>query len=172
MAKAKRKDEETVNEEEHEENSTPELPEGFETLGPQDGVQTWFRPKVGAVVHGRLLGRYARKTGKKQAFYQIKLISGECEGIQGKGDDAVTAVIGRGEVLNVNETKQLEELRSMAADDGVYDVHLTVLEKVKLENTNTFWRWRIAAKTLRKPTFKPNIAEVEGSSSDDDDLPF
>ena len=153
-------------------NGIPQAPDGFEDVGAIDGIQTWFRPKVGAVVHGRLMGRHERRSGRKQAFYQVKLIS-PATGIQGKGDDAEMIEIGKGEILNVNETKTLESLHSLSADDGVYDIHITVLEKITLGNENTFWRMRVQKKVLRAPTFSPDVSgKQESSSLDMSDIPF
>jgi hypothetical protein len=151
-------------------NGEVALPEGFESVGPQDGVQTWFRQAVGAVVHGRLMGRFERNKSD-QAFYQIKLIT-PASGIQGKGDDAEMVELEKGGILNVNETKALESLHSLAADDGVYDVHITCLEKVALPNNHTFWRMRIAKKTLKAPTFTPDISGKKAAKHDNDDIPF
>lgn len=156
-------------------NGIPELPEGFETVGPVDGIQTWFRPSIGDIVHGRLLGRHERGTGRKQAFYQVRLYA-PASGIQGKGDEAELVELAKGDIINVNETKVLQDLRPLTGGDGIYDVHITVLEKVELDSGNTFWRMRIATKTLRKPTFVPAVSKDEpapaSDSINDDHIPF
>ncbi|KKM78673.1 hypothetical protein LCGC14_1357530, partial [marine sediment metagenome] len=134
---------------------------------------TWWRPKEGAIVHGRLMGRHERNTGKKQAFYQIKLIS-SASGIQGKGDDAEVVELEKGGILNVNETKALQCLHPLTADDGIYDVFIKVLEKVAIEGGHSFWRMMMKKKTLRAATFVPDISGSKEAVRDTnyDDIPF
>ena len=152
-------------------NGIPELPEGFELVTQADGIQTWYRPKIGKVVFGRLLGRFERKSGRAQAFYQVKLYH-PCEGIQGRGDDAEVVELQKGDVLNVNETSALEELHALAASDGIFDVHITPLEKVDLPNGNTFWCMRIGKKTVRAATSIPDVSKAQKGNDEYEDIPF
>lgn len=155
-------------------NSQSDIPDlkGFQSVTPEGGQPIWWKPEAGKYVLGRLVGRFPRANGKGH-FYQIKLLKGQsAEGIQGSGEDAKTVTVKEGGVLNMDERSAMEALVPYAKSDGVFNVFIHALEKVKLQNGNTWWRLEVKVQTVKPPTHPLQNEMAEREQVDDMGLPF
>lgn len=161
--------------------------DGFKDVQP-DKADGWFQPAAGAFILGRLLGRFvmASRAGSKRkprAFYQIKVKqagapkspknpNGDVYMVSGKGDDAETLPVQRGNTIAMDERKALEILAGYADSDGVFDVFVRTVEKIDVAGgEQTFWRCEVRMKQLRAPSHP--IRSTSPSSADaDDEIPF
>ncbi len=167
----------TKNEKETTVNSQPDiggdssLPTGFNAVTPQgEGNRAWFKCEVGAVCQGRLIGRFQRKDSKG-AYYQIKL-SQTCKAVQGKGDASKTIELEPGDIINVDERSAISSLQPYADSDGIFDVYIQALEKIKLDGGKTFWRMNAGEKQLKAPTHPITHYKQDPSQTDDMGAPF
>ncbi len=113
-------------------------PEGFDiNLGRAQG-DGWIEKEPGTVVHGRLLGQFeipGQNKGELQKIYQVKLFS-PCKASVGKGEENKTINLEIGQILNVHETKAIEDLSTKCGDGGTYDVWFKYVD----QNPKTkFW---------------------------------
>lgn len=142
---------------EEESNGVFQMPDDYQLVTPMEGEQRWWKPEVGAVVFGRLLGRFPRRDGDG-AYYQIrveKFGKGKLppvRAITGKGDDAKTIEVGIGEVINMDERSSIANLAPQAMSDGVYNVLINCLEKVKISGGRTYWRMTAGIKQVKAPS--------------------
>lgn len=146
-----------------EKNGTPEdtedLPEGFAPIDVS-GDQAWFKPHEGAVIVGELVGRIMRKKanrdGKKGWFYQIRLDNSPMayKGSKKRGDREEVR-LDPGEVINVDERAALENLSQYVGTDKRYTVYIKYIEKIDLEDGNTFWRTTVGVKERRQGDAPP-----------------
>lgn len=161
-----------VNSQEEEQGKSMKMPDGFTAVTPDETDRIWVKPEEGTVIHGRLVGRFARRDANG-AYYQVRL-SGEypCRGITGTGDDQKVIDCSKGQVVNVDERSAMAELQKYADSDGVFDVFIAFLEKSKIQGGRTWWRIQCAAKQLKAPS-KPIAAyEVRAGRVDDNGVPF
>ncbi len=139
-----------------------ELPSGYEKVGI-DGPQAWHRPEVGATVEGVLLARHKRKKGPGY-FYQLKLVKPTLAVRKdGETKETETVELEPGEVICVDERAALKDLVHLTKDKpGSWQVFLRCIEKVDIDNGQTFWRYSVG---------KKRIANLE-NDTDDSDVPF
>ena len=164
-------------------NPAPVAPDekGWENISVS-GPQNWHVCRVGNRVQGLLLGRYFRKGNadiKAKYFYQIKVNAPTA--VMRKEDidePAVERIAEPGEIVCVDERKDLEDLAMLCDDGGKYAVRLTPSEKVSIGGAHTFWRWEKQKRVLSPPTRNPrpiqSIPAVAPSREpgDDSDMPF
>lgn len=150
-----------------------ELPAGFDTRVGREQGEGWLVKAPGAVVCGRLIGRFVMKgmkddDGNYRAFYQVKLDSraGIFDGKKKVGpltgtrkDDAKNdedVVFQDGDIVNIGEHKALEDLSPFTRDGGTYDVWFKYLNEEKLQGrgNRTFWQLKGPALATIKPATK------------------
>lgn len=158
-------------------------PEGFDTNIGRHLGDGWVIKAEGAVVQGRLLGRFIGTQkdddGVYQAFYQFKLAV-PCKATKKeKGSQEVTEVMLQpGQILNVGEHKALEELSPYCRDGGIYDVWFRYGKQEKVAGTRrTFWTVEgPKLKVIKTRQHAPIAAEVKrgeaNPSGEDSDVPF
>lgn len=152
-----------------------EAPAGFDTRVGREQGKGWLTKEAGAVVTGRLLGRFIMKgstgdDGKFRAFYQIQLTGahgvtkdGKVTPLNGTARDPddrtenVEITFDDGDIINIGEHKALEDLSPYTRDGGTYDVHITYLGEEKIGNTRrTFWACKGPfLKTVKPATRSP-----------------
>lgn len=144
-----------ANEREADEKESPEtLPEGFQPIDVS-GDQAWFKPTEGSVVVGELIGRIMRKKanrdGKKGWFYQIRLDNSPTafKGSKKRGTREEVH-LEPGEVINVDERSALENLAQYVGQDKRFTVFIRYIEKIDLEDGNTFWRTAVGVKERKQ----------------------
>ena len=163
-------------------NPTPVIPEGFQSIAPLEGAK-WWKPTAGAILYGRLNGRFARRKGG--AYFQIKagdsaklaqLLKKNISeipavmAVQGSGDDAEVVKVSPGDVVNFDERAAIEILAGYAVSDGVFDVCIHVTEKVKIPGTtHTFWRMTPSVLVVKAPT-RPIVQPTRATESEE--IPF
>lgn len=164
-------------------------PAGFTTKVGRARGDGWVVKKPGAVVQGRLLGRYLMKAkssnGDPRAYYQVKLsVPVEALYTPGEEDDdyevgeddrvkRIEVTLEPGQILNVDEITALKDLSPYTRDGGVYNVWFQYIKQdPKLRN---FWRIEgPALEPVRAPKHAPT-PEANGRSSQpvgDDEIPF
>lgn len=161
MTTSKTKQEAAVNSQDdsanEESNGVFQMPDDFQLVTPMEGEQKWWKPEVGGVVFGRLLGRFPRRDGDG-AYYQIRVEKygkgklPPVRAITGKGDDAQTVVVEVGEIINMDERSSIANLAPQAMSDGVFNVLIHCLEKVKISGGRTYWRMTAGTKQLKAPS--------------------
>jgi len=109
----------------------PTPPEGWASAVAQDGAGYW-RPEVGAVLTGRLLGRHVRQTSEgERAYYQVRLsLPALCTVPVGDGETWDEAMLDPGEIVSVDEKVKLSGLAAYV-DQG-RDVWVHVVERKKI----------------------------------------
>jgi hypothetical protein len=112
------------------------VPDGFDIMAGRELADGWAKKEKGNVIQGRLVGRF--KMGEDRFFYQIKLDK-ETKAITGKGDDTSEVVLKKGQMVNVDESKAMEDLRKYSDNGGVYNVWIMYGEKAKLPDGGSFW---------------------------------
>lgn len=145
-----------------------ELPEGFEQLGAEQSP--FVKKEAGVIVRGELVGRFLRKknSGKGSPwFYQIR-VDHQVRGVLGskKQDTYREVMVKPGEVISIDESAGLEELRKLAEGldyGGRYAVYLKYLRKIDLSSGNTFWHIKRGFKVLTPPRSQP----ARGSNPED-----
>jgi len=169
----KKNDDSTVNSQanaDQEVDSGFQMPDDFQLVTPMEGTQRWWKQEVGGVVFGRLLGRFPRRDGDG-AYYQIRIekySKGELppvHAISGKGDNAKTEIVEVGEVINMDERSSIANLAPQAMSDGVFNVLIHCLEKVKISGGRTYWRMTAGTKQLKAPTSP--LAPIKANRTDD-----
>ena len=174
MSTSKTKSETAVNSQteaaNEESNGAFQMPDDYQLVTPMEGEQKWWKPEVGGVVFGRLLGRFPRRDGDG-AYYQIRLErygKGKLppvRAITGKGDDAQTIVVAEGDIINMDERSSIANLAPQAMSDGVYNVLIHCLEKVKISGGRTYWRMTAGTKQLKAPSSP--LVPLQGGRKDD-----
>jgi hypothetical protein len=148
-----------------------EMPDDYQLVTPMEGDQLWWKPAEGAVVHGRILGRFERKGGDGGAFYQIKVekLKGRdtlVKAISGKGDEAKTIDVTPGQVINVDERSAIANLAPLAESDGVFNMLLHCHGKVKISGGKTFWRMSCGSKVIKPPSIPLSLSRSQTSRDD------
>jgi hypothetical protein len=126
----------------------------------------WFQPQPGAWLLGRLLGRFEMNDGER-AFYQVKVQSASAQMMTGKGDDARSVKVEKGNVVAVDERKALEILRPYAESDGIYSVLIQSVSKDEIKGGKSFWRFVTKCKALKPPT-----SPLRAHKAEIGDVPF
>lgn len=129
------------------------MPEGFDLVTPrkEDG---WFAAKEGLTIVGEILGRFQRtdpNTGQVQYFYQIGLTKEVEASVRLKGaKEYTTGLLKPGALLNVNESKALEDLVDLVEGDSRWEIWIEVgsKEKVKSNSKRSFWKMTVGKKRL------------------------
>jgi len=133
-----------------------DIPAGFRPMGPaQKGPPNYWKPSEGETLQGELVGRFRRPGNavKIQFYYQIKLTK-PCEALRNTapvGEDAIMEEVkcGKGEVVNVDERKGIEDFADLLKDEGVrYEVFIRAVKKEKLQGGNTFWRMQTGCRRI------------------------
>jgi hypothetical protein len=134
-----------------------------------DRAAGWWAIDEGSWLYGRLRGRYTMAGGQR-AYYQLQVLKASpgCNMVVGKGEEAEEVPIEPGMVVNFDERKSVAALAPHAESDGVFNVFIRALEKVKLDNGNTWWRIQIKAQAVKPPS-KPI---GRGSPESDAEIPF
>ncbi len=165
-----------------------EIPEGFDTRVGREQGDGWLVKGPGAVVSGRIIGRFVMKgrgdDGKQRAFYQIRLndLAGVYSGTKNQSalkgtkkdpddqDENLDVELTTGMIVNVGEHKALEDLSPYTRDGGVYDVWFRYVSEDKIPNTrHTFWRVKgPVIKTLKPATRRPTRAAAD----EGEEIPF
>ncbi len=127
------------------------IPEGFDPVG-FSGKLMFAVKSPGAIVRGVLVGYMHKKGLMKANAFQIKLtmpcmVSEKTE----KGAKASTRTAQPGEVVSVDDSKALEDLRKFTADGGRYEVYIKYIEQQPLANGQSFWLAQVAKKILSAP---------------------
>ena len=112
------------------------IPDGFDIMAGRELADGWAMKDKGNTIQGRLVGRFTM--GDDRAFYQVKLDK-PCKAITGRGEETVEVVLQPGNLVNVDESKAMDDLRKYCENGGTYDVWIMYGEKQKLEGGNTFW---------------------------------
>lgn len=112
------------------------IPDGFDIMAGRELADGWAMKAKDNVIQGRLIGRFTM--GDDRAFYQVKLDK-PCKAFVGRGDETQETVLQAGQLVNVDESKAMDDLRKYAENGGTYDVWIMYGEKQKLEGGNTFW---------------------------------
>jgi hypothetical protein len=161
-------------------------PEGMARIGSVANAP-WFNLRNGNVLYGKLINVFERpdersKTGKSK-FFQVETmeysdpVTGEviaCEVREGRGDDAATANVEPGTIVNLNygpKTKDLEPFVKEILQGAEYVVCCIVNgEKFKIKNGQTMWpvetfaKQTKAATPLDEPDFEDATPEAEAGS--------
>ena len=104
------------------------------------GNAPWLRKYAGAIIAGRVIGRFPRLSSKDQWFYQV-LLSAEAETV-GKGGVVETAEPGT--LVNMDEVGDLKSLDAAAkAGEPYFWVHFTGKEKQKRDPSKTYWAMEV-----------------------------
>lgn len=159
-------------------DATPEAsaaapPAGFDINVSRSKGDGWMVKEKGNTTMGRLLGRFEFEgdDNKVRAFYQVKTHM-ETKCIVGTGDDAEEKNLPAGSVVNIDESKALEDLANRSVDGGVYDVWLQYGEKEKGKRGRSgFWPATVKLKMVKPPQM---VAPIRRRSQEvtDDDTPF
>ena len=123
------------------------LPEGFTSV-IAERANNWFKPEISGAVIGTLKGRFhmTGNKGKVRYYYQIQL-SKPCVAMTTEDDQPTEVTLEPGDLINVDERKDLEGLAAAAADSTKeYVVFIQAIEKIKLDSGNTFWRFAAGVK--------------------------
>ncbi len=155
-----------------------EVPAGFDTKVGRERGDGWFIKEAGAILHGRLLGRFLGKQqdddGKYQAVYQVKVIT-PCKAMfTDDKKEKHEVMLEKGQIVNIGEHKALEDLAPYAADGGVYDVWIQYISEDPIPGTKrTFWKVQGPnLKTLRAAR-RPHQAVVgDRPVEDNSEIPF
>lgn len=113
-------------------------PDGFDISAGRTMGDGWMKKEKDNTVFGRLMGRHELDD---RAFYQVKL-NAPCKATTGKGEEIKDVTLQAGQIVNVDESKALQDLKKYARymdHGGVYDVWIKLGDKVKLDGGNTFW---------------------------------
>lgn len=136
--------------------STNEAPAGYDISVGRQSSDGWAKKFEGQTINGRLLGRYSFESGKdERAYYQIKLYSG-CKAITGKGTDTKEVDLIENQIVNVDESKAMEDLKTYATNGGIYDVWL---QYGKQDVDSKFW-----------PVIGPKLKQIKAPPKAD--IPF
>lgn len=150
----------------------PPKSDGWEDISIS-GPQKWHICRVGNTVCGKLLGRHFRaRTEKVEAkhFFRIELLEPTAVMVKEDMDEpAIERMAEKGDIVCVDERKDLEDIAMLCDDGGVYLVRLTPTEKIQL-GTRSFWRWGEKRKKMLKPPTR-NPRPIEGKQ-ENDDIPF
>lgn len=111
-------------------------PDGFDITVGRQNSDGWARKGKGFTIQGRIINRIDQ--GDDKAFYQI-LLHKECFAVTGKGDETKEITLKEGQIVNVDESKALEDLKKYATNGGVYDVWIMYGEKQQLASGGSFW---------------------------------
>jgi len=117
-------------------NDNKFVPDGFDIMAGRELADGWAMKEKGNTIQGRLMGRFTM--GEDRAYYQIKLDK-PTKAITGRGDETAEVVLAPGKVVNVDESKAMEDLRKYAENGGVYDVWIMYGEKQKTPDGGSFW---------------------------------
>lgn len=120
--------------------------DGWKQVNPEAGERAYYRKGAGDVVQGILLGRYERRDEEDSYFYQFRLLA-PSNGTDAGGDPVLVEV---GDVLTVDETSAMSDLKSTSEKDGVWEVRIEVGEKRKLKGGRTFWPMTIYTRLASK----------------------
>ena len=123
------------------------LPEGFTSV-IAERANNWFKPEISGPVIGTLKGRFhmTGNKGKVRYYYQVELHK-PCVAMTTEDDNPVEVTLEPGDLINVDERKDLEGLAQAAADSTKeYVVFIQAIEKIKLDSGNTFWRFAAGVK--------------------------
>lgn len=112
------------------------IPDGFDIMAGRELADGWAKKEKGNVIQGRLLGRFTM--GEDRSFYQIKLDK-PTKAIAGRGDETQEVTLEAGKLVNVDESKAMEDLRKYAESGGVYDVWIMYGDKQKTPDGGSFW---------------------------------
>lgn len=128
---------------ENEKKVESNLPEGFASV-IAERANNWYKPELSGTVQGILKGRFhmTGNKGKVRYYYQVMLTK-PCKAMATEDDQPVEVDLEPGDLINVDERKDLEGLAPAAAEAASieYEVYIKALEKIKLDSGNTFWRF-------------------------------
>jgi len=165
-----------------------EIPAGFtERVGRERG-DGWLIKFEGAVVHGRLLGRFQMKQvnddGDYRVYYQVRLMKpAKAQWVDPENkahrEERILAI---GQILNIDEHTALEDLGPRTRDGGIYDVWWKYIDKSKLPGAGNRTFWNVKGPLLhvvKSPTRAADPApsagpsgEKKGSNIHDGEIPF
>lgn len=112
-------------------------PVGFTKRSAQSGDVPWVRKEAGAVVHGKVTGRFARIDDPNKHYYQVELYE-ECEVVKAGGE---TFIAERGTLVNLDENAQLAAVKEgIAEGQNVVWVRFVGKEKQRRDPSKTFWQ--------------------------------
>lgn len=123
------------------------IPDGFTSV-IAERANNWYKPELSGVVQGVLKGRFhmTGAKGKVRYYYQVALTK-PCVAMTTEDDNPVEVSLEPGDLINVDERKDLEGLAQAAADSSSeYLVFIQAIEKIKLDSGNTFWRFAAGVK--------------------------
>ncbi len=152
-------------------NGSFKIPSNFNLVTPIEGASQWWKPEVGAILYGRLLGRFARKDGTDGAYFQVRVEKythanlPPVKAITGKGDEAKTIIVDVGGVVNVDERSAIKPLAGYANSDGVFNALIHVLEKAQISGGRTYWRMEARTEQLKAPT-TPIVQPIRSATDD------
>jgi hypothetical protein len=111
------------------------VPDGFDINVGRQMADGWARKGKGFIIQGRLLGRVSNDD---KAYYQVALQK-PCFATTGKGDEVQEVTLNEGQIVNVDESKALEDLNKYSSNGGIYDVWIMYGEKQQLPKGGSFW---------------------------------
>lgn len=142
------------------------LPEGFNPVG-FSGPRVWWKPEVGAVIRGVIVGLETRPRGGGE-FLVIRCtaVAMGVRNVAEEGQDAEyeTVEVKIGELICVDLRADFAVFRDYALSGDVWEIIACAKEKKRLENGKTFWRFDKGSRLIRKA---PKAKETEA-----DDIPF
>jgi hypothetical protein len=113
-----------------------DVPDGFDINAGRSQADGWAKKEKDNVIQGRLIGRYTMGD-EDRAYYQI-MLQKPCKAITGKGDESEEVTLTEGQLVNVDESTAMKDMRTYAGNGGVYDVWIKYGEKQKIDK-GTFW---------------------------------
>ena len=142
-----------------------EAPDGFDTSIGRQMADGWFVRSENAICQGRLLARVPngidKNSKKEKFFYQIKLQK-KCKATTGsdKDGDKQEVDLEVDQIVNIDESRALEDLKELATTGGVYDIWIKFGAKKKVDKG---WFWPIVD--------GPRIKVIK-SPQGDEEIPF
>src|SRR5713226_2653239 len=143
---------------------SPEMPDlaGFSPIGPAEGPRRYFHVETNAWILGEIIGRFQRKDSRDTVtdaryYYQIRLAK-PCPFVmmkEGEGANAKTVqtTAQPGQIVNVDERSQLEDLKALAEDTlHRWEVFLQATEKLRhpRDPRKTIWQFKRVKRVMGK----------------------
>lgn len=146
-----------------------QLPEGYSPVNAAAGG-AWFKPELGDVVHGEILGRFRRKkslNGQEAWFYQI-MVEHAMRAVRKVDDETIEVDLSPGEIVNMDEKSALEDLAGLLDSGKRWRIYVKPLNKVPVPGTTrTVWRFTIGKQEIVPGKNEPKVKPVNA-----DGVPF
>jgi hypothetical protein len=148
-------------------------PEGFQRQGSASGAP-WFKLEPGAVISGKLLGKFKRpdpKSPTKESFFFQVEVDQRCKATLGRGADAKIISVDPGSVVNLNYTKKTAEAYDHFIPQILAGAKVLIWAQAKSKmatmSGNSFWDIDCLAKMESPPASTGGDDEGDGPSFDE-----